>query len=179
MNYSRIVEELQNASPFELYRLKIAISRLLENPEKIEEIRNQLKPGQRITYFDWSENREIAARIIKLKQTRLLVENEGDKQLWNIPFYYVNLAKIDTQIRISSSIFGLDKNQLRIGDRVGFVDQQNNDLYGKVIRLNQKTVTIVLEDKTKWRVPYRLLFLVIEGDRKDAGIIEGEVLKRK
>ena len=37
---------------------------------------------------------------------------------------------------------GLDKSQLKVGDMVGFQDNHNNDLYGKIIRLNQKTATI-------------------------------------
>lgn len=180
MDYSKIVEELQKASLFDLYRLQAAISRLLENPEGIEAIRNQLKPGQQITYFDAIENREIEARIVKLKRTRLLVENQKDKKRWDIPFYYINLAWVDTEIKTSSSSVGLDKSQLKLGDKVGFLDEQNNDLYGEVVRLNQKTATVILEDKTEWRVPYRLLYPVIEGERIiGTKLIEGKVLKRE
>ncbi len=180
MDYSKLVEELQQASLFELYRLQVAIGRLLENPEAIEAIRNQLQPGQQITYFDVIENREIEARVVKLKRTRLLVERLSDKQQWDIPFHHVNLARVDTEIKSSSGKIGLDKSQLKLGDRVRFVDEQNKDLYGEVVRLNPKTATVRLEDKTQWRVPYRLLYLVIEGERIMAPkLIEGEVLKRE
>lgn len=180
MDYSKIVQELQKSSLFDVYRLQVAINRLLENPDRIEEIRRQLRPGQEITYFDATENREIEARVVKLKQTRVLVEHKRDQQRWNIPLYYVNLEGVDTEIKVSSGKVGLDKSQLKVGDRVGFRDQQNNDLYGEVIRLNPKTATIRLEDSTEWRVPYRLLYSVIEGEQIEGRrLIEGEVLEGK
>lgn len=183
MNYSKIVEELQNASLFDLYRLNVAINRLLENPQALESIRVQLRPDQLITYFDGAENREIEARVIKLKQTRVLVENLHDNQRWNIPLYYVNLAKVDTALTVPSNHAGIDKNQLKIGDRVMFLGRQNDELYGEVTRLNRKTATIVLDDGSGWRVPYRFLSLVIEGERTATklleGDIEGKVVSRK
>ena len=73
----------------------------------------------------------------------------------------------------------LGKSQLNLGDRVGFLDTQNNDLYGEVIRLNQKTATVMLADQTEWRGPYQLLSFVIEGERIDTRLIEDQVLNRK
>lgn len=52
MNYSKILEELNHASLFELYRLEQAISRSLEDPVRIEKIKDSLKVGQNIEYFD-------------------------------------------------------------------------------------------------------------------------------
>jgi hypothetical protein len=180
MDYSKIIEELQKASLFDLYRLQVAISRLLENPDAIQAIRNQLKPDQVITYFGATENREIEARVLKLKQTRVLVENLHDKQLWNISFSSINLARVDTALFPPSSQVGLDKNQLKVGDRVGFLDQQNNDLYGEVTRLNRKTATVVLDDGAVWRVSYKLLSLVIEGERiGTTKLFEGTIVSRK
>ena len=57
MNYSKILEELNNASLFELYRLKQAIRRSLEDPVRIRNIKESLKVGQDIEYFDAEENR--------------------------------------------------------------------------------------------------------------------------
>jgi len=180
MDYSEIVEELQKASLFDLHRLQVAINRLLENPDRIEEIKRQLRPGQEITYFDATENREIEAIVVKLKRTRVLVEHKRDQQRWNIPLYYVNLERVDTEIKVPSGKVGLDKSQLKVGDRVGFRDKQNNDLYGEVIRLNPKTATIRLEDNTQWRVSYKLLYSVIEGEQMGRPrLIEGEVLEGK
>jgi len=111
MNYSSIIEELKQASLFDLYRLRVAISYQLEKPQRVQEIKRQLKPGQTITYFDGAENRLIKAQVIKLKRTRLLVENKHDKQRWDIPFYWVNLDSVDTDITLSSTM-RLDKSQI-------------------------------------------------------------------
>ena len=178
MDYSRIIEELKQASLFDLYRLRVAISHQLENPQRIQEIKCQLKPGQTITYFDGAENKLIEAKVVKLKRTRLLVENKHDKQRWDIPFYLVNLDSVDTDITLSSTM-GLDKSQLKVGDRVGFRDGQNNDVYGEVIRLNRKTATILTDDHTNWRVGYGLLYLVIEGERGYPSLIEGKIIDQE
>ncbi len=164
MDYSRIIEQLKKASLFDLHRLQVAIDHLLEDPQRIQEIKSQLKPGQLITYFERGENRPVEAKVIRLKRKCLLVENQHDQKRWNIPFYWVNLDNVDTNITLSSRT-GLDKNQVRVGDVVGFRDRQNNDIHGEVIRLNQKTVTVSTDDHTKWRVAYSLLYAVIEGER--------------
>jgi hypothetical protein len=173
MDYSRIIEELKQASLFDLYRLRVAIDHQLEDPQSIREIKSQLRPGQTITYFDGAENRLIEAQVIKLKRTRLLVKNTHNEQLWDVPFYWVNLDSVDTDITLSSTV-GLDKSQLKVGDRVGFQDKQNNDVYGKVIRLNRKTATILTDDHTKWRVGYGLLYPLIEGEQ-GYPMIEGKI----
>ena len=180
MDYSGILQALKEASLFDLYRLRAAIDHMLDQPERLDAIRNRLKPGQTITYFDETENRLIEARVIRLKRTRLLVENRHDGQQWNIPFYYVNLDRVDTDIKPISPEVGLDRSRLKVGDKVGFRDRQNNDLYGQVIRLNRKTATIQTENSGKWRVAYSFLFPIIDGRLGGRpGLIEGEVIDRE
>lgn len=175
MDYSEIIERLKEASSFDLHRLQVAINQQLESPQRTEEIRRRLKLGQRISYFDERENRLIEAKIIKLKRTRVLVEHISDKERWNIPFYYINLDGVDTDISFSRKT-GLEKSQLSVGDVVGFQDKQNNDVYGKIIRLNQKTVSLVTDTNAKWRVGYKFLYLVIDGEKQDPYIIKGQIL---
>jgi hypothetical protein len=182
MDYAQTVEDfLKNASLFDLYRLQVAINHALESPQRNQAIRDRLRPGQEITYFDWKENRLIEAKVIELRRTRLLVENKHDGQRWTIPLYWVNVDGIDPGTQTLSEHLGLDRSQLRLGDRVGFKDRQNNDVYGEVIRLNRKTATISVEDGTQWRVPYSLLFPVVEsGVRAGSGpLIEGRVANQE
>ena len=136
MDYSKIIENLKQASLFDLYRLSVAINHQLENPQRIVEIKKHIKPGQTISYFESTENRLIEAKVINLKRTQLLVENTHDQQRWTIPLYWVNLDEVNTDI-ISSSGRRLDKSQLRVGDIIGFQDKQNIDVHGEIIRLNQ------------------------------------------
>jgi hypothetical protein len=177
MNYSKILEELNNASLFELYRLQQAIRRSLEDPARIRKIKDWLKVGQDIEYFDAEENRLIEASIVELKRTRVLVKNRYDGKLWNIPFYLINLDYAD--VAISSPTGKLDRNSLKVGDKVVFKDRKGHELFGEVIKLNQKTAG-VLVGTTRWKVGYRLLSSIIEGELgSDTNLIEGQLLARE
>jgi len=175
MDYSKIIDDLKQASLFDLYRLSVAINHLLENPQRVAEIKKRLKPSQLIRYFDPTANRLIAANVIELKRTQLLVENTHDHQRWTVPVYWVNLDEVNTDINTSSKM-GLDKSQIRVGDIVGFPDKQNNDVHGEVIRLNQKTATIKTNANTEWRVGYQWLYLVIDGEPGFPLLIKGQVV---
>lgn len=175
MDYSTIVATLKQASLFDLYRLRVAINQLLDDPQRIDQIRSRLKPGQTITYFEPTENRLVEAIVIKLKRKRVLIENTDDQQRWTIPMYWVNLDEVNTDITLPSKK-GLDRSQLKVGDIVGFQDNQNNDVSGKVIRLNQKTVTIRTDTGAKWRVGYAWLYPLIDGEPVSPYLIEGQIV---
>ena len=98
MDYSNIIDDLQHATLFDLHRIQIAINHMLENPQRIAEIRKRLKPGQVIQYFDSTGNRLIEATVKELKRTQLLVKDTHDQKLWNIPFFWVNLDEVNTDI---------------------------------------------------------------------------------
>ena len=177
MNYSKILDELNSASLFELFRIEQAIRRNLENPLKIQSIKDSLKVGQDVEYFVAEENRLVEARIIELKRTRALVENRHDGKLWNIPFYHINLDRADIAIR--SSTGKLDRNSLKVGEKVAFKDRQGNERFGEVIKLNQKTAG-VLVGTTRWKVGYKLLSSIIEGELgSERSLIEGQLLGRE
>lgn len=178
MDYSKIIQELQQATMFDLYRLNIAIGQQLDNPQRIDEIKSRLKPGQTIRYFNSTENRLVEATVLKLKRTQLSVRNTHDQVLWLIPFYTVNLEDVDTDLAVPAKM-GLDKSQLKVGDVVVYPDRQNNDVHGQVIRLNPKTATIKTEAGAEWRVAYEWLSLVIDGVRASPHLIEGRVVNRK
>jgi hypothetical protein len=175
MDYSKIIENLKQASLFDLYRLSVAIDHQLGNPQRIAEAKKHIKPGQSISYFDPTENRLIEAKVIELKRTQLLVENAHDQHRWTIPVYWVNLDGVNTDI-ITSSGKRLDKNQLRVGDMIGFRNRQNIDVHGKIIRLNQKTATIRTDLDKEWLVGYQWLHLIIDGEQKSPHLIESQFM---
>jgi len=178
MDYSKIIENLKQASLFDLYRLSVAINHQLENPQRIVEIKKHIKPGQTISYFESTENRLIEAKVINLKRTQLLVENTHDQQRWTIPLYWVNLDEVNTDI-ISSSGRRLDKSQLRVGDIIGFQNKQNIDVHGEIIRLNQKTATIKTDTDKEWLVGYEWLHLIIDGEQVSSHLIESHIIDDK
>ena len=163
MDYSQILHELRAASLFDLYRLRVAIDQQLDNPDRLQEVKRRLRPGKEITYFDEVENRLVEATVISLHRARLLVENKHDRKRWSIRFCTVNSDDVETDIHTLSGHKNVDRSQLRVGDHVGFYNRQNQELYGEIIRLNNKTATILVNDGSRWRVAYQFLFKVIEG----------------
>lgn len=167
MDYTSILQELNKASLFDLHRLQSAIYQELLNPERIEQIKARLKVGQTISYFDSKSNDLVDAVILKIQITRCLVRNIKDQKCWNLPFYYLNLDDVDTDIQPAKNTVGIPKSSLKIGAKVGFKNKYNNDIFGEVIRLNPKTATIRIGEHDEWLVPYRSLFYVIDGELGD------------
>ncbi|MBF0620942.1 MAG: hypothetical protein HQL54_03360 [Magnetococcales bacterium] len=179
MNYSQLLQELQKASLFDLYRLQAGIESMLDQPDRINAIKRRLRLGMRITYFNDQENRLIPAIVEEIHRTQLHVQNTEDGERWIIKFYKVNLDGVDTDIH--SQPGNVDRNQLKVGEMVGFHDRQQRERYGEIVRLNQKTVTLHTNHGEKWRVAYSLLFKVMEGESRGAGelgLIEGDIIER-
>jgi hypothetical protein len=166
VNFSEIVKMLDTASTFDLYRLNVAIQRMLDDPKRIAAIKRELRVGQEIEYFDKSHNAPIKAILLECNQTRVLVQNIADGKRWTLPYCWLNIEHADTTIH-SSKGKGLQRHEVGVGEVVGFISSRDNiEIYGKVIRLNPKTVT--LQCKTgKWKVPYSMLFKVISAEYEE------------
>jgi len=153
---------------------------VLEAPARLTAIRRQLHIGMVVRYFAANENRDLTAEIIKIKRSRVLVRHLHDGKHWDLPFYMLNLQEVDTTIRTVANTQLVDRAQLRVGDRVGYVDCYHQERYGEVIRLNSKTATVQLTTGGIWRVPYVLLFDVLEGQTQpeveDGVLIESTAL---
>lgn len=156
------MQAIARATSFDLYRLQSAINRLLDDPQRIMEVKRRIHPGDDIEYFDPAGNRVVQARLLKFQRTRVLVQNRDDHQEWSIPYCALNIHKAKTTITETVPA-GLGRNQVAVGDTVGFCDLDGKERYGQVIRLNQKTVTLDCNGH-KWRVAYSLLFQVLDLD---------------
>jgi hypothetical protein len=162
MNYNAILEALNQASLFELHRLNAAIRNQLEDPARIRHVKQALRVGQTITWFDDQENRLVEARLLEIRRTRALVQNIGDGKRWNIQFYLINLDGQDVEIAAQGQR-KLDRNSLRVGDQVAFKDRHGHERFGKVVKLNPKSAAVMV-GTMRWRVSYGLLMPVIDGD---------------
>lgn len=160
MNYSELIQLLDEASAFDLYRLRAALDNMIDDPRRIIEVKAALRMGQRVVYFDASENKALEAIVEQIKQTRAVVRNLHDGKRWSIPLSSINVRESDITIEEPKKK-GLTKNELQVGDIVGFVDRSGIERSGEVVRLNQKTVTIE-SDQGGWRVSYGLLHKVID-----------------
>jgi hypothetical protein len=178
MDYTQLLSELEKASLFDLYRLRVGIGKMMDQPDRIKDIKRRLRIGMEVTYFEAQENRLIPATVEEIQRTKLLVRNISDGEKWKMPFHMINLDGVDTDIHADQG--QVDRNSLKVGELVGYHDRMQQEQYGKIIRLNPKTVTLhVIKDGAEWRVPYNILFKVVDGDGEqvaDAELIEGEVV---
>ena len=173
MNYNAVLEALNRASLFELHRLNVAIRNQLDEPARIQAVKRALRVGQTLSWFDEQANRLVDARLLKMNRTRALVENLGDGKRWTIPFYLINLDGQDVEIAARKQRT-LDRNSLKVGDRVAFKDRRGQELFGQVLKLNTKTAAVQVGG-TRWRVGYGLLAPVIDGDLGgDDGLLPGQ-----
>ena len=167
MNFTEVLDALKRASGFELYRLRAAIDRTLDDPKWTIAIRKALRVGQQVEYFDEKDNRLCNGQILELRQKTVLLLRLDTAQRWLMPYTSINLGGIDAAIRDKPS------QEVAVGDIVGFHDREQRQRNGRIIRLNDKTVTLISGDQ-QWRVAYSLLHRVVDGD---ATIIQGEVTR--
>jgi len=163
MNIQHVFQELQSASDFELFRLKTAIDKLLDDPERINALRKKMVVGMHLDYFSEEENRSVACELIDIKRTRATVREIETGKRWTLPFYYLNLDHITTEL-VANNKRGMSKAELHIGCTVGFIDDRNNQEHiGQVLKLNPKRVVLQINDE-KWQVPYQILFPIIHSE---------------
>lgn len=163
MNYDEILAAFKNASGFDLYRLRVMLDRMLDDPKWIAAVGVHLHVGQRVLYYDAGANQQHEATILELRRKDVVVRHESDKRRWAIPYTCINLQGADVKIR-ETGVSGLSRHEVSIGDLVGFMDNDHRQRQGRVMRLNDKTVTIN-SDGQKWRVPYDYLHRVIEAGK--------------
>jgi hypothetical protein len=155
VNYSEIIIELEKASLFDLSRLASAIRNELADTERIDKVKNTLVVGQIIIWFNNKINALVEAEIIKCNKTSCEVENLSDKVRWNVAYCYINIENVAIDINRGQKR-GLKKYELQLGEVVTFLDQQHHPLYGKVVKLNPKMVSINVNGGI-WKVCYTLL----------------------
>jgi hypothetical protein len=160
MNFSAVLDALNNASAFELFRLRVAINRKLDDPEWIEAIRWRLRVGQEIEYFSWNDNAVRRARIVEFRRKHVDVLDLGDGRRWLIDFCTINVDGMDVQVREQVAT-GLGRNEVVVGQTLGFVDREGSERSGVVLRLNDKTVSLQV-GQYKWRVAYQFLHHVVD-----------------
>lgn len=160
------ISRLEQASLFELWRLRTVIDKYMEDPYRLMQVRARLRLGQKISYFESEENREIGGIITKIGKTRVEVKHLHDQKNWNIPFYMLNIDCISTDVKMGYK--KVDRLTLKVGDKVGFVNHRDNnkEFYGTVAKLNPKTAGIRLNTGEHWRVGYGALFYVLDVEKE-------------
>ena len=156
MDFTNIINALDSASLFDLYRLNTAIDQEMSNAKRINDVKKLLHVGQEIAWFDDRTNKIEKAIITKLTNAFCHVENFSDGRGWKIQYYCINLENCDIDIEVNENV-GIKKSALRVGDMVSFLDQHHNVHYAQVVKLNPKTAGVVTMDNQNWRVSYNVL----------------------
>ena len=163
MNYTDVMNALKTASLFDLFRLGIAISHEVENPDRIKAVRLAFKVGDTVSFFDEKENGLRPGVVIEKTIKYVCLRDEKDPyRLWKVPYCFLNLSNVDTDIRCQHRE-KLSKNHLKIGDSVGF-NRDGRQISGIVTRLNYKTVSLITADSHRWRASYGCLYKIIDAE---------------
>lgn len=166
MNFSDVLNVLNEASAFELFRMRAAITIALDAPARIQAIQARLQLEQSVEYFDARANAQRFGTILELRRKTVLIIDRDDGKRWLIDYPSINLGGADVQIRQPAQR-GLNRNEIAVGEIVGYVDRQGQERSGRVTRLNDKTVSLAVGDQ-HWRVAYCFLHRVMEGDIVEA-----------
>jgi len=147
---------LKNASTFDLYRLSALIDDELANPQRLMRLLASIQPGQRATYYEARSHQQRPCRIERILQKYVQVLDLTDNKRYRIPPFMLNLDGQSVDIDLPRGE-KLARHHLAVGDRVAFIAEKAGYLEGRIIRLNQKTVTLQTDTGHEWRVGYGLL----------------------
>ena len=162
MNYTEVMNALKTASLFDLYRIGVAIRHEMENPARINSVRQAFKVGDTVSYFDETGNTLRSAIVIEKNIKYVSVLDEQEQRVFKMPYSFLNLNNVSTDIHVATKE-RLSKNNLKVGDCVGF-NKDGEQVTGIVTRLNHKTVSLVTANHRRWRAGYACLYKIIDAE---------------
>ena len=160
MDYSAIITALRQASAFDLYRLRWAIDRQLDDPRWVLAVHARVHLGQAVDFYDPRDNVMHSGIVAELRRKHVVLQLPTGNRIL-VEYASINLDGVDADIR-EQPRQGLGRHEVRVGDVVGFQDRDRRPRQGTILRLNDKTVTLQSETM-QWRVGYTLLHRVIQG----------------
>jgi len=167
MNYSEMVRALEQASLFDVYRLSVALRIMLEQPEKQEALKRQLRVGMAVSYFSTHTNALMNGVIEEILRNRVHVREKSSGQQWRIPLCAINVAHVKATIHPRSNKEKLTRNQSQVGEVIGFLGHNAQETYGTIVQLNPKTASIRTREGERWRVYDDHIFKVLDGQAQE------------
>lgn len=175
MDYTHLLNELNKATSFDLYRLYVAIGNELENTKRILDIKQKLRIGMELSYFYHAENRLVKAQLLEMKKKNVVVLDHEKNKRFAIPYYMLNVDGIDVEIYESKNTEELTANMLKVGDCVGF-NKDGDNIVGIIRRINHKTVTLKTNSGHQWRVAYSFLYRIHDSEKSTHALQNGTLL---
>lgn len=84
MNFSDVLGALNDASAFELYRMRAAIDRVLNEPRWVLAVQSRLRVGQTIEYIDSQSNKPRRGQVLEMRRKQAVVLDQDDGRRWLI-----------------------------------------------------------------------------------------------
>ena len=160
-----ILDSLRQAPSAELYRLYLAIGKMLDDPRCILEIRQRLHLGMAVDYIgDNPLGPPAKGTIVELRQTQAVVQDSATRRCWGVLYAAIipDTASGPSHVDPVPSL-RTQPEEFFIGDTVGFTDKHLSERVGIIVRLNAKTASIAVNDTDgHWRVSYSLLRKIVD-----------------
>jgi hypothetical protein len=160
-----ILDSLRQAPSAELFRLYLAIGKLLDDPRRILEIRQRLHLGIAVNYIvDNTLGPPAQGTIVELRQTQAVVQDSATRRRWAVLYAAIIPDNVNAPDHVeSASPPRTQREEFFIGDTVGFTDKHLSERVGIIVRLNAKTASIAVNDSDcHWRVSYALLRKIVD-----------------
>lgn len=156
-DWQQLFDALPLASDRDLVRLRVAIDRILLDPERIAAIRRELTVGQTVSYLSERQHGINSGRIVELMADRVLIQTRDEQPRW---LHYASI-QIGTPHDgdVESSL--ATRRPYAAGDMVSYEDRDLVHRFGVVIRVNRKTATLENEG-VRVRVPHVALRPVVD-----------------
>lgn len=157
----RLLDALRLASSLELHELSVAINRMLADPRRIFDIRQNLHSGAQVMYYDERRGTLVPGRILQLQPTYAIVQDDITRTQWKLA--YAAIVADPTQHAGQTPQAPprrVDMATFKLGDTVSFTDKHQGEYTGTITRLNTTTCSILCEGE-QWRVSPALLRKII------------------
>ena len=94
-----ILDSLRQAPSAELYRLYLAIGKMLDDPRRILEIRQRLHLGMAINYIgDNPLGPPAQGTIVELRQTQAVVQDGATRRRWGVLYAAIIPENVDWSV---------------------------------------------------------------------------------
>ena len=168
MNYTEVIDLFKKASLYDLYRIRVAIQNEIEDPARIEAVRQCFAVGDHVFYFSRRKNSLIKALVLEKNQKNTVVEDLEDHRIWNVPYYMLTVSENESGIKAKAHQ-KLTKNHLKVGEHVGF-DYDGKSYNGTINKLNHKTVSLTTSEGN-YRVSYGMLYKILDGEQAEEQLL--------
>ena len=160
-----LLDSLRQAPSAELYRLYLAIGKMLDDPGRILEVRQRLHLGMAVSYIaDNPLAQPLRGTVVELRQAQAIVQDNASRRRWALPYAAIVPDSASAPIHPEPAPPPrAQREEFFVGDTVGFTDKHLSERIGIIVRLNAKTASIAVTDSEgHWRVSYGLLRRIVD-----------------